>query len=428
MVAWSAGVRRGGKNGRMKRPAGITGPVIAVALVGMAAGYGQFGAVAALGQVATAFGAPVHAHSVAAEAGLSGLALGLGLAILRLASAAGQPLAAAGDRFGRRRTLIGWSLAGLALSVAAAASPSYWWFVAIFAIGRPFLSASAALTHVVTAELSAPAVRARALSLVAAGYGVGAGINALTHSALRGVAGFRILFLTCAIPFVVVLLLSSRIPEPVRLIGSSVEERPRFGWVSHGDSSRLLKMMAVIFAISATSAPASSFVFVYAENVVHLAKGAESGMILAAALTGFAGLMLGRRAADRFGRRPAIAGGAAALGCSSALLYSGGRTAVVLGYLAAVLSTGFLAPAGTAFPSELFGTSVRASVAGWGIVASVVGAVVGLLGFGLIADRTGSFEGAALFTAVPALLSVLLVARLPETRGVDLDGTLGSGA
>ena len=138
--------------------------------------------------------------------------------------------------------------------------------------------------------------------------------------------------------------------------------------------------------------------------------------------------MLGRRAADRFGRRPAIAGGAAALGCSSALLYSGGRTAVVLGYLAAVLSTGFLAPAGTAFPSELFGTSVRASVAGWGIVASVVGAVVGLLGFGLIADRTGSFEGAALFTAVPALLSVLLVARLPETRGVDLDGTLGSGA
>lgn len=412
----------------MRRPAGITGAVVAVAVVGMAAGYGQFGAVAALGEVAEAFGSHLRSGSVAAEAGLSGAVLGAGLAILRLASVVGQPLAAAGDRLGRRRTLVWWCAAGLAASTAAALSPSYWWFVAIFALGRPLLSATAALTHVVAAELSSPTVRARALSLVAAGYGLGAGINALTHSALRGVASFRVLFATCAIPFVVVILLARRIPEPAAIGGSSVEERPRFGWVGPGESRRLVGVMGLIFAISLTSAPASSFVFVYAENVVHLPKAAESGMILAAAATGFGGLLLGRRAADHFGRRPAIAVGAVGVALSGVLLYSGGRPAVVSGYLLAILATGFIAPAGTVFPSELFSTSVRASVAGWGIVASVVGAVLGLVGFGLIADRSGSFARAALITAVPALLSLVLVARLPETRGVELEGTLGASS
>ena len=410
----------------MRRPAGITGTVLAVAVVAMAAGYGQFGAVSALGQVAAAFGHPVHAGTVAQEAGLSGAALGAGLAILRLASILGQPLAAAADRLGRRRTLIGWSLIGLSLTMVAALSPSYWWFVAIFAVGRPFLSAAAALGHVVTAELSVPANRARALSVVAAGYGLGAGLNALLHSALRGVAGFRVLFLTCAVPFAIVALLAKRIPEPTMPTGDSSEDRPRFGWVDRGSTRRLLVVMALIFATSATSAPASSFVFIYAENVTHLAKGIESVMIVTAALTGVLGLLLGRRVADHLGRRPAVAIGAMGAGLAAILLYSGSQQAVVAGYLCAVLATGFLAPAGTALPNELFATSVRASVAGWGIVASVLGAIVGLVAFGLIADSSGSFQMAAIVFASPVLVVLALVFRVPETRGTALAGTVGA--
>ena len=410
----------------MRRPQGITVTVVAVAVVAMAAGYWQFGAVSALGQVATAFGHPVHAGTVAEEAGLSGAALGAGLAILRLASMLGQPLAAAADRLGRRSTLIGWSLVGLGVTMLAALSPSYWWFVAIFAVGRPFLSAAAALGHVVTAELTAPENRARALSVVAAGYGLGAGLNALLHSALRGVAGFRVLFLTCAVPFVVVGLLARRIPEPSTITGDSSEERPRFGWVDRGSTNRLLIVMGLIFATSLTSAPASSFVFVYAENVTHLPKGLESAMIALAAITGMVGLLLGRRSADHLGRRPSVAIGATGVGLAAILLYSGSQAAVVLGYLLAVLATGFVAPAGTALPNELFPTSVRASVAGWGIVASVLGAIVGLLVFGLIADSTGSFETAALVVAAPILAVLALVGRVPETKGVSLVGTTGA--
>jgi len=408
-----------------RRPGAVSGTVVAVAIVAMATGYGQFGAVSALGQVATAFGHPVHAGTVAEEAGLSGLLLGVGLAILRLASLLGLPLAASADRLGRRRTLVGWSLLGLSLTMAAAASPSYWWFVAIFAVGRPFLSAAAALGPVLVSELCTPRTRARALSVVSAGYGLGAGLNALLHSALRGVAGFRVLFVTCAVPFAVVALLARRIPEPMQP-GRAEEERPRFGGVGRQATGRLAVVMGLIFATSMTSAPASSFVFVYAENVVHLGRTAESSMILLAAASGLAGLLLGRRVADRLGRRPAVAVGAVGVALSAILLYSGSAWAVVGGYLSAVLATGFLAPAGTALPNELFATSVRASVAGWGIVASVLGAIIGLLSFGLVADASGSFEVAALLVSLPILGVLLLIGRVPETRGVVLSGTLGA--
>ena len=104
----------------MRTTRALSGALAAVVVLALAAGYGQFGAVAALGQVARSFGHPIGGTSIAAEAGLSGVALGGGLAILRLASLGGLPLSALGDRLGRRRTLVAWVLLGLALTMAAA--------------------------------------------------------------------------------------------------------------------------------------------------------------------------------------------------------------------------------------------------------------------------------------------------------------------
>ncbi|MEI8264031.1 MAG: MFS transporter, partial [Actinomycetes bacterium] len=245
----------------MRLPSSLTRPVLVVTVISLAAGYGQFGAVAALGDVAKSFGHVVHGASVVEQAGLSGTALGVGLAVLRLASIVGLPLAVLADRLGRKVTLITWCVVGLLATVAAAASPSYWWFVAIFALGRPFLSAAEALAQVVTAELSKPTGRAAALAFVTAGYGLGAGINALTHSALRGVVGFRGLFLTTLIPLLIVVLLAKHFPEPTRVKEIEETARPRFGSVGVGQTRKLLKVMGLIMAISAVSSPASSFVF-----------------------------------------------------------------------------------------------------------------------------------------------------------------------
>jgi MFS family permease len=125
--------------------------VLGVGAVALGAGFGQFGAVAALGDVARAFGHLAHGTTLADQAGLSGTEIGLGLAVLRLASMFSLPVAGMADRVGRRRLLVGGCAVGLAVTAAASLSPSFWWFVAIFALGRPFLGSSAALCQVVAA-------------------------------------------------------------------------------------------------------------------------------------------------------------------------------------------------------------------------------------------------------------------------------------
>ena len=66
--------------------------VVGAALMAMAAGFGQFGVVAALGDVAKVFGHRAPGNSFIAQAGLTATQLGVGLGILRLASLGGLPL------------------------------------------------------------------------------------------------------------------------------------------------------------------------------------------------------------------------------------------------------------------------------------------------------------------------------------------------
>ena len=76
----------------------------------------------------------------------------MGLAIIRIASLGSLPLIGIADRFGRRRVILTVTVAGLTLTATAAASPGYWWFVVIFALGRPLLSATNALAELMAAE------------------------------------------------------------------------------------------------------------------------------------------------------------------------------------------------------------------------------------------------------------------------------------
>src|SRR5271170_3032212 len=107
--------------------------VVSVAVVALAAGFGQFGLTATLGDVARHYGHIVQGSTVADRAGLSGTELGLGLAVVRLASLGGLPLAGLADRVGRRRVMLVSCGIGLAITAASAASPGYWWFVIVFA-------------------------------------------------------------------------------------------------------------------------------------------------------------------------------------------------------------------------------------------------------------------------------------------------------
>jgi MFS family permease len=392
--------------------------VVALALMAFASGFGQFGAVSALGDVAKTFGHTSHSASLAEQAGLSTTKIGIGLAILRLASLGGLPLAGVADRFGRRRVLLLACAFGLALTVFAAASPGYWWFVAIFALGRPFLSATNALSQVGAAEETASSDRAKAVALVAAGYGVGSGLTAVIHG-LAGTIGFRGVFALAAVPLMGLLLVRRWLVEPGRFtVARAAPERalPVLGAVGREFRARLLVVCAIAFSVSVVTGPANSLIFLYAQNILRLSGVVTALMVVVAALFGLAGLLAGRWLADRFGRRPTAATAMMAMALTGVLTYSGSRPAMLVGYELAILSASTFAPAAGALLNELFPTSVRASVAGWNVATGVIGAVLGLLEFGAIAGAGDHYASAAAITFLPVLLTVALFFLLPETN------------
>ena len=220
--------------------------ILAAGWFALAAGFAQFGATTALGDVAHAFGETGEGTSTVARVGLSGTTLGIGLAIVRLASLASLPLAALADRHGRRRMLLGCVTGGLAVTALAALSPGYWWFVGLFAIGRPMLSATNAIAVVVAAEETEARDRAKAIALMTAGYGIGAGLTALVRGAAGGDLGFRGLFALALVPLATIPLLARRLEEPDRY------QRLR----SAADPQLATARPAVLGRVPADSAPA----------------------------------------------------------------------------------------------------------------------------------------------------------------------------
>jgi len=309
---------------------------------------------------------------------------------------------------------------GLAVTVASAASPGYWWFVAVFALGRPFLSATSALAQVVAAEQTSSSDRAKAVALVTAGYGIGAGLTAIVHSLASSTLGFRGTVVLALLPLALVPTIARWVTEPDRfVIAGAARDHPMpvLGAVGTRFRARLAVLVALAFAVSLLTGPANTFVFLYAQNVRHLSGAVTAAMVVGAGATGLVGLLVGRWLADRLGRRPTGAFGMVGVAGAATFAYSGGRTALVVGYVLGVLAGSVLAPAVGSLVNELFPTEVRASVAGWFLVAGVLGASVGLVAFGAVADVGDRFGLAADVTFLPVALAAGLFWCVPETRG-----------
>jgi MFS family permease len=394
--------------------------VVAAAIAAFASGFGQFGVVAALGNVAKGFGQANTGATLIAQAGISGTDLGIGLAIMRFASLGALPIIGLADRFGRRRLLLATVGAGLALTVLAAASPTYWWFVVIFACGRPLLAATNGLAQVTAAEETASSDRAKAVALIAAGYGIGAGTIAIVHSLAASALGFRGVFVLALAPMALLPLLRRWLEEPDRFtVAAAGPEHPVpvFDAVARPFRRRLAVIVVLGFAVSVITGPANSFVFLFAQNFLHQPGIVTAGMVAGAGIAGLAGLLAGRWLADRVGRRLTGALAMTAVALLAIWTYTGSSLALVAGYILGVFAASVFAPAAGALVNELFPTSVRASVAGWSLAAGVLGAVAGLVAFGAVAGADHRFAVAGLVTFLPPALVMVLFWLLPETRG-----------
>ena len=192
---------------------------------------------------------------------------------------------------------------------------------------------------------------------------------------------------------------------------------PVFGAVARPFRRRLAVIVVLAFAVSVVTGPANSFVFLFAQSFLHQSGVVTVGMVLGAGVAGLAGLLAGRWLADRMGRRLTGTLAMVAVALLAILTYTGSAPALVTGYILGVFSASVFAPATGALTSELFPTSVRASVVGWSLAAGVLGAVAGLIVFGSVARAGHPFAVAALVTFLPAVPVMGLFWLLPETRG-----------
>lgn len=392
-------------------------------LVACAASFAQFGSTTSLDDVARHFGHVTSSGSLRSVVGLSGSVLGIALAVFRLASLGALPLSSLADRWGRTKVLRRALVLGLILTAVAAFSPSYLTFVVCFALARPLLATASTMVLVITVELASTTLRIQRLAVMAAGAGIGAGLSAVLHGVIRGSDSFRWLFALAIIPVLVVVPLLRSVPEPAAR--SAEMPLARLGAVPAQFVGRLAIVATTAFTIGVITGPAGGFTFVYSEGVLKMSPTVVAGVVASSGLAGLAGLLLSARLARSLGRRGTVALSVTATALASTFAYSGGRFEFVAGYVLGVGAGGMLSPAMTAMSTEIFAHRFRATAAGWITVAGVVGAVAGLVLFGVVGDavRTSGQTGmrvAALVTFLPILPTLWLLVRLPESSGMEL--------
>jgi MFS family permease len=404
-----------------RRRSWLGAPVLSVAGLSMGAGVCAFGVTAVVGDVAAAFGDVTADDGQLGRIGLPVTTVGLALAVIRAASLGSLGLAALADRHGRARLLLVVAVLGFGLTSLSALSPGFWWWVALVALARPFLSALNAVAAVVAAEESRSVDRAGAIALITAAYGLGSGIVSVGRGLLPGDPSFRIVAAFALVPLLVLVpLLGPRVREPsIALERMPPEGLP--GAVPRPYRRRVAVLALLVGMFAVATGPAFTFLFVYGERVLDASPLEVSGIVLAAGPLGLTGILLGRWGADRLGRRITGAVTLAGTGLAVAVAYSGDLGSLAAGYWTTVLLGGAFAPAQGAMASELVPTAIRATVAGWLTVTGVLGAVIGLTIFGVAADATGGFAGAAWILGGFVAASALGFRALPETRGVELE-------
>lgn len=346
--------------------------------------------------------------------------------ITRLISLLGLAFAVVADRIGRRKPfLVAYAMipAGNLLTVLL---PGVAGFVLAQAVTRVAVVAVAALAVVYLAEEIAPGRRALGLGIYALAGAMGSGLGlVLVPIAEQSPDAWKTLFGLTAIGFILTPLLN-------RFLRESRAFSPHgrdftFGEVlDSGLARHFWPLAGMAFFIALFSSPALNFVMERLVDDLEWEAAPARFLLIVFSGLGTVGLILGGRMADSIGRRHTtvvalvlgLAGGIGFYTLSSGWLLA---PAIFL----ATMGLSMLTPTFAAHRSELFPTRVRAMTAGWITNVAIAGSITGFVIGAFVVDRAGlpatiSLLGSGL------LVSIYLVLRLPETRGMDLVRSRGA--
>jgi MFS family permease len=341
----------------------------------------------------------------------------MALATVRLAVVIALVLVAAADRRGRRALLIVAAVAGVLFSATTALAPSLPFYAGSQILTRGCSTALAVLITVVAAEEMPAGARAFAVSVLGMCAALGAGfcVMALPLADLD-TGGWRLVFV---LPLLGLPLLRDawrRLPESRRFGAPHAAS----GMAGHGARLRLLATAALL--INLFAAPASQLQNEFLRDERGYTAAGITLFTLVTNTPAGIGVLVGGRLADARGRRivgaVSLAGG---VGATVVMFFSAGASLWAWSLVGAVVG-GATLPALGVYGPELFPTGSRARANGLIALAAVVGSSTGLVAAGILSDRLGGLAPALAILAVgPALLTLLVLLRFPETARVELE-------
>jgi MFS transporter, putative metabolite:H+ symporter len=348
------------------------------------------------------------------------------------------------DRIGRRPILL-WSILGYTVfTTLSAAAWSLWSFAAFQSCAQVFIGAEFGVAVTLLAEEVPAESRGRYLSLLLLVSPLGAVLAGLLVAVgfLHNPIGWRAFFLLAAIPLTVVSIARRRLHESQAYVLAArrrrgVAGRPArrvvaaaFGVWQGRERPRVLAVGVIALLQGLASAAVVGWWTYYAEHERHFGTGISGAFFAVAALVSVGGYVMCGRLMDRVGRRwTTIFYVVSAVVCAVATFQVANRWVM----FPLLIGTAFfgigVAPALSAFATELFPTEMRAQASAWirngfGNTGSVLGpAIVGILG-----ASTGLLHNVGNAVSVVAIVSLVIVPivlwTIPETRKVSLDQEL----
>ena len=341
-------------------------------------------------------------------------------AATRVASFVGLLFMVYADRRGRRVPfLVAFAMLPVG-NLLTAISPDPLTFTASQSLTRVSVIAVAGLAIVILAEELSPRIRALGIGLYALAGASGSGLGlALLPIADRSDDAYRLLFAFTGIGLIGAPVLFRFLSESRAFV--EYERKVTFrSALKAGLGRHFWPLAAIAFFVAMFSSPATAFVMERLVDDLQWDTAPARFLLMVFSGLGTAGVLIGGRMADQIGRKRTTIT-AMLIGAVGGVAFYTQDSGWVLApaVFLATMGLGMLTPAIAAHRSELFPTRVRATAAGWITNTAIGGSITGFVIGALIVDDVGLPQTISVL-AGGLLIAMLLVTRLPETRGMDL--------
>jgi putative MFS transporter len=333
------------------------------------------------------------------------------------------------DVIGRRRVL-SITIAGYTLcSVLCAAAPDVISFGVAQLAARAFLLAEYAISMVYLAEEFPADRRGFAVGIMQGLSTLGAIVCAgLVPTLLKTPWGFRTVYLVGSLPLLLMIWLRRGVRETRRFeeMAQKAAPRARLFSVFHGPYRSRVLLLALIWGLTYLCTYLSITYwkeFAIAERAFD--DVLVSRVVMIAAVGSLPLVFATGKLLDMVGRRRGAVVVFLCITVSTLLAYNAHDFwLLTLGVTGTFFSASAMLPVLNSFTLELFPTELRADGFGWSVnVLGKISYVLGPLVVGYVAQRWGYGIAMSTISIGPVLALGLILARLPETSGRELEDT-----